>query len=118
MSLYNPQNFERSRGGIIVVNQMKNLKKFNSLVFPGTQGGPLTTYDAAKAAAFKEALEPEFKEYMQQVITNANVLAVNDGTWIWGGIWRYKNHLMLVSLVKQDLQVRLQMLHYTALILQ
>ena len=51
-------------------------KKFNSLVFQaGTQGGPLMHVIAAKAVAFKEALEPEFKEYMNQVITNANVLA-------------------------------------------
>jgi glycine hydroxymethyltransferase len=64
------------RGGIIVCKANEELeKKFNSLVFPGTQGGPLMHVIAAKAVAFKEALEPEFKEYMNQVITNANVLA-------------------------------------------
>ena len=62
------------RGGIIICKSNEELeKKFNSLVFPGTQGGPLMHVIAAKAVAFKEALEPEFKEYMQQVITNANV---------------------------------------------
>ena len=93
------------RGGIIICKSNEELeKKFNSLVFPGTQGGPLMHVIAAKAVAFKEALEPEFKEYMQQVITNANVLAetmMERGFEVVSG--GTKNHLMLVSLVKQGL---------------
>ena len=93
------------RGGIIICKSNEELeKKFNSLVFPGTQGGPLMHVIAAKAVAFKEALEPEFKEYMQQVITNANVLAntmMERGYEVVSG--GTKNHLMLVSLVKQGL---------------
>jgi len=93
------------RGGIIICKSNPDLeKKFNSLVFPGTQGGPLMHVIAAKAVAFKEALEPEFKEYMQQVVINANVLAktiMDRGFDIVSG--GTKNHLMLVSLVKQGL---------------
>ena len=93
------------RGGIIICKSNPYLeKKFNSLVFPGTQGGPLMHVIAAKAVAFKEALEPEFKEYMQQVVINANVLAktiMDRGFDIVSG--GTKNHLMLVSLVKQGL---------------
>ena len=93
------------RGGIIICKSNQDLeKKFNSLVFPGTQGGPLMHVIAAKAVAFKEALEPEFKEYMQQVVTNANVLAqtmMDRGFEVVSG--GTKNHLMLVSLVKQGL---------------
>ena len=80
------------------------LFRSNSLVFPGTQGGPLMHVIAAKAVAFKEALEPEFKIYMKQVITNANILAstlIDRGYDIVSG--GTKNHLMLVSLVKQGL---------------
>ena len=93
------------RGGIIICKSNPELeKKFNSLVFPGTQGGPLMHVIAAKAVAFKEALEPEFKKYMQQVVTNADVLAktiIDRGYDIVSG--GTKNHLMLVSLVKQRL---------------
>ena len=93
------------RGGIIICKSNPDLeKKFNSLVFPGTQGGPLMHVIAAKAVAFKEALQPEFKTYMQQVITNANILAntlIERGYDIVSG--GTKNHLMLVSLVKQGL---------------
>tara|TARA_Y100000748_G_C15495876_1_gene488231 strand:+ start:1256 stop:2527 length:1272 start_codon:yes stop_codon:yes gene_type:complete len=93
------------RGGIIICKSNPDLeKKFNSLVFPGTQGGPLMHVIAAKAVAFKEALEPGFKIYMQQVITNANILAltlIDRGYDIVSG--GTKNHLMLVSLVKQGL---------------
>ena len=93
------------RGGIIICKSNPELeKKFNSLVFPGTQGGPLMHVIAAKAVAFKEALQPEFKEYMKQVVTNADVLAKTmierDYEIVSGGT---KNHLMLVSLVKQGL---------------
>lgn len=93
------------RGGIIICKSNPELeKKFNSLVFPGTQGGPLMHVIAAKAVAFKEALEPEFKKYMKQVVTNADVLAntiIERGYDIVSG--GTKNHLMLVSLVKQGL---------------
>ena len=93
------------RGGIIICKSNPDLeKKFNSLVFPGTQGGPLMHVIAAKAVAFKEALEPEFKEYMKQVVLNADTLAktiIGRGFDIVSG--GTKNHLMLVSLVKQGL---------------
>jgi len=62
------------RGGIIISKSNPELeKKFNSLVFPGTQGGPLMHVIAAKAVAFKEALEPEFKIYMKNVVNNADI---------------------------------------------
>ena len=93
------------RGGFIVSKSNPDLeKKFNSLVFPGTQGGPLMHVIAAKAVAFKEALQPEFKEYQQQVLTNAEVIAetlISRGYDIISG--GTKNHLMLVSLIKQGL---------------
>ena len=93
------------RGGIIICKSNPDLeKKFNSLVFPGTQGGPLMHVIAAKAVAFKEALEPEFKEYMKQVVLNADTLAktiIERGFDIVSG--GTKNNLMLVSLVKQGL---------------
>ena len=64
------------RGGLIVAKKKDEItKKFNSLVFPGTQGGPLMHVIAAKAVAFKEALEPSFKDYQQRVIDNARVMA-------------------------------------------
>ena len=93
------------RGGIIICKSNPELeKKFNSLVFPGTQGGPLMHVIAAKAVAFKEALEPEFKDYMKQVVLNADLLSktiISRGYDIVSG--GTKNHLMLVSLVKQGL---------------
>ena len=93
------------RGGIIISKSNPELeKKFNSLVFPGTQGGPLMHVIAAKAVAFKEALEPEFKIYMKNVVNNADILAktiIDRGYDIVSG--GTKNHLMLVSLVKQSL---------------
>ena len=93
------------RGGFIISKSNPDLeKKFNSLVFPGTQGGPLMHVIAAKAVAFKEALEPEFKEYQKQVLENAEVLAetiISRGYDVISG--GTKNHLMLVSLVKQGL---------------
>lgn len=63
------------RGGIILTNSEELGKKFNSLIFPGIQGGPLEHVIAAKAVAFKEALEPNFKTYQEQVVKNAKVLA-------------------------------------------
>ena len=65
------------RGGIIICKSNPELeKKFNSLVFPGTQGGPLMHVIAAKAVAFKEALEPAFKTYMKQVVTNLSLIHI------------------------------------------
>jgi glycine hydroxymethyltransferase len=64
------------RGGLILARANDEItKKFNSLVFPGTQGGPLMHVIAAKAVAFLEALQPEFKSYQQQVVTNARAMA-------------------------------------------
>lgn len=63
------------RGGIILTNDEELAKKINFNVFPGIQGGPLEHVIAAKAVSFKEALDPQYKEYQKQVITNAQVLA-------------------------------------------
>tara|TARA_A100001015_G_scaffold194705_1_gene217096 strand:- start:3474 stop:4742 length:1269 start_codon:yes stop_codon:yes gene_type:complete len=63
------------RGGIILANNEDMIKQFNKAVFPGTQGGPLMHVIAAKAVAFKEALDPSFKDYQQQVINNSRALA-------------------------------------------
>jgi glycine hydroxymethyltransferase len=64
------------RGGIIICKANEEIeKKINSMVFPGTQGGPLMHVIAAKAVAFKEALQPEFKQYQQQILKNASAMA-------------------------------------------
>ena len=63
------------RGGIILTNNEEIIKKVNSALFPGIQGGPLMHVIAAKAVAFKEALEPSFKEYIIQLMKNCNALA-------------------------------------------
>jgi glycine hydroxymethyltransferase len=63
------------RGGMIVTNDEALAKKFNSAIFPGIQGGPLMHVIAAKAVAFGEALQPEFKTYIQNVIRNAKALS-------------------------------------------
>jgi glycine hydroxymethyltransferase len=87
------------RGGIILTNDEAMAKKINSAVFPGLQGGPLMHVIAAKAAAFGEALRPEFRDYSAQVVENARVLAE---TLIGGGLdivtGGTDNHLMLVDL--------------------
>ena len=93
------------RGGIILAKENPDLtKRFNSLVFPGTQGGPLMHVIAAKAVAFKEALNPEFKEYQGQVIENAkmmaNTLMERGFSIVSGGT---DNHLVLVSLIDKGL---------------
>ncbi len=93
------------RGGLILARANDDLtKRFNSLVFPGTQGGPLMHVIAAKAVALKEALEPEFKEYQGRVCDNAkvmaSVLAERGYPIISGGT---ENHLMLVSLIEQGI---------------
>ena len=93
------------RGGMIMARANEEIeKKLNSSVFPGTQGGPLMHVIAAKAVAFKEALQPEFKSYQQQVLLNAKVMAevlqekgypiVSGGT---------ENHLLLVNLIEKNM---------------
>ena len=94
------------RGGLILsaCGDETLYKKFNSSVFPGNQGGPLCHVIAAKAVAFKEALEPAFKEYQQQVLTNAKAMVsvmqdrgykiVSNGT---------DNHLFLLDLIDKDI---------------
>jgi len=93
------------RGGIIVAKEHPDLaKKFQSRIFPGTQGGPMMHAIAGKAVAFKEALEPEFKAYQQQVIDNARAMAqvfVERGIDVVSG--GTDNHLFLVSFVKRGL---------------
>ena len=89
------------RGGIIVAKADADLeKKLQSIVFPGIQGGPLMHVIAAKAVAFKEALEPEFAAYQQQVVKNAQAMAdaiVKRGYKIVSG--GTQNHLMLVDMI-------------------
>src|SRR6185436_3060079 len=63
------------RSGVILTNDEDLAKKFNSAVFPGLQGGPLVHVIAAKAVAFGEALQPEFKDYAAQVVKNAKALS-------------------------------------------
>jgi glycine hydroxymethyltransferase len=93
------------RGGLILARANPDLeKKFNSMVFPGIQGGPLMHVIAAKAVALKEALQPEFKTYQQQVVKNAKAMAavfqqrgyqvVSNGT---------EDHLFLLSLIDKGL---------------
>ena len=87
------------RGGMILTNDEELAKKFNSAVFPGLQGGPLMHVVAAKAVAFHEALQPEFKAYAHQVVKNARALAksmTDHGFRIVSG--GTDNHLMLVDL--------------------
>lgn len=90
------------RGGLILCKE-KYAKKLDKTIFPGIQGGPLIHTIAAKAVCFKEALEPEYKEYIQNVVNNCKVLAdelknfgfkiVSDGT---------DNHLILIDLTNKD----------------
>jgi glycine hydroxymethyltransferase len=93
------------RGGLILARPNPDVhKKLNSMVFPGIQGGPLMHVIAAKAVAFKEALEPEFKTYCTQVVANARAMAralqkrgykiVSGGT---------DNHLFLLDLIDKDI---------------
>jgi glycine hydroxymethyltransferase len=93
------------RGGLILTKSNPEIeKKLNSMIFPGTQGGPLMHVIAAKAVAFKEAMEDDYKVYQQQVVNNARAMAtvfmdrgydvVSDGT---------DNHLFLLSLISKNL---------------
>lgn len=93
------------RGGLILCKSNPELeKKFNSNIFPGIQGGPLMHVIAAKAVAFKEALQPEFKTYQEQVIKNARAMAavfIDRGFDVVSG--GTDNHLMLVSLIPKGI---------------
>ena len=92
------------RGGLILCKDEEFGKQFNKSVFPGIQGGPLMHVIAAKAVALGEALKPEFKEYQQQILKNAKVLAdtlMKDGFRIVTG--GTDNHLMLVDLRSKNI---------------
>ncbi len=97
------------RGGLILAGKDEDLhKKLNSALFPGSQGGPLMHIIAAKAVCFKEAMEPEFIEYQQQILNNAKRMSasliengidiVSNGTF---------NHMFLVNLVKNKITGKL-----------
>ena len=93
------------RGGLILARSNPEIeKKLNSLVFPGTQGGPLMHVIAAKAVAFLEALQPDFVDYQKQVVANARIMAgvFNEHGYdvVSGGT---DNHLFLVSLIAKGL---------------
>ncbi len=106
------------RGGVIMM-KAEHEKIINSAIFPGIQGGPLMHVIAAKAVSFKEALQPEFKEYAQQVVKNAKVLAdtlVKRGLRIVSG--RTESHVMLVDLrakgiTGKDAEIALGKAHIT-----
>ena len=109
------------RGGMILSSEEMNKKfNFNKAVFPGTQGGPLMHVIAAKAVCFQEALQPEYKAYMEQVVKNAKALCESlqaRGIKIVSG--DTDNHLMLVDLTEKDLsgkelEKRLDDAHVTA----
>jgi len=93
------------RGGIILARANAEIeKKLNSMVFPGTQGGPLMHVIAAKAVAFKEAMEPAFKEYQQQVLRNARAMVevmIRRGYKVVSG--RTDDHLFLVDLIDKGI---------------
>ena len=92
------------RGGLILCKDAEFGKQFNKAIFPGTQGGPLMHVIAAKAVAFGEALQPEFKTYAAQIIANAKILAETlaaDGFRIVSG--GTDNHLMLVDLTSKNI---------------
>ena len=93
------------RGGLLLARANEQIeKKLNSLVFPGTQGGPLMHVIAAKAVAFLEALQPEFKTYQQQVLDNSRAMAAalmkRDYKIVSGGT---DNHLFLVDLIAKNI---------------
>ncbi|GLI56303.1 serine hydroxymethyltransferase [Propionigenium maris DSM 9537] len=92
------------RGGMILTNHEDIIKKVNKVIFPGIQGGPLMHIIAAKAAAFNEALQPEFKHYQKQVVKNAHALAEElqrGGLRIVSG--GTDNHMLLVDLTQKGL---------------
>ena len=93
------------RGGFIICKSNPEIeKKVNSMVFPGTQGGPLMHVIAAKAVAFKEALQPSFKEYQQQILKNANAMAeqfIKRGYKVVSG--GTDDHLFLVDFIDKGI---------------
>ncbi|HKT72876.1 MAG TPA: serine hydroxymethyltransferase [Steroidobacteraceae bacterium] len=93
------------RGGLILARANEEItKKLNSLVFPGTQGGPLMHVIAAKAVALLEALQPDFKEYQKQVVKNARAMAarlISRGYQVVSG--GTDNHLFLLSLADRNI---------------
>ena len=98
------------RGGIILTNREDLIKKFNSAIFPGLQGGPLMHVIAAKAVCFKEALDNSFKDYAKKVIENAKILSAtlveNDFKIFSGGT---DTHLMLLDLRNFNLTGKIAM---------
>lgn len=93
------------RGGLILCKSAPALeKKFNSLIFPGIQGGPLMHVIAAKAVALKEAMMPEYKVYQQQVVNNAKIMAetfIQRGFSVVSG--KTENHMFLVDLIDKNM---------------
>jgi glycine hydroxymethyltransferase len=93
------------RGGLILARENEDLmKKFNSMVFPGTQGGPLMHVIAAKAVAFREAMSADFRDYQAKVVANARMMAstlIERGYAVVSG--GTDNHLLLLSLIDKDL---------------
>ncbi len=109
------------RGGLILATNAANEKyNFNKAIFPGIQGGPLMHVIAAKAVCFKEALQPEFKEYAKNIVDNAQALSnglMNRGVKIVSG--GTDNHLMLMDLTPQEktgkeVEKQLDLAHITA----
>ena len=108
------------RGGLILTNNEYLIKRINSAIFPGTQGGPLEHIIAAKAVCFGEALKPEFKDYAQKIVDNAQALATaltaRGVKLVSGGT---DNHLMLIDLLDEEctgkeLEHNLDEVHITA----
>ena len=108
------------RGGLILTNNEYIIKRINSAIFPGTQGGPLEHVIAGKAVCFGEALKPEFKEYARKIVENAKALAdalqARGVKLVSGGT---DNHLMLIDLrdeecTGKELEARLDSVHITA----
>lgn len=108
------------RGGLILTNNEYIIKRINSAIFPGTQGGPLEHVIAAKAVCFGEALKPEFKEYARKIVENAKALETELTTrgvkLVSGGT---DNHLLLIDLTDEDctgkeLEHNLDEVHITA----
>ena len=108
------------RGGLILTNNEYIIKRINSAIFPGTQGGPLEHVIAAKAVCFGEALKPEFKEYVRKIVENAKALeaelTARGVKLVSGGT---DNHLLLIDLTDEDctgkeLEHNLDEVHITA----
>ena len=108
------------RGGLILTNNEYIIKRINSAIFPGTQGGPLEHVIAAKAVCFGEALKPEFKEYARKIVENAKALeaelTARGVKLVSGGM---DNHLLLIDLTDEDctgkeLEHNLDEVHITA----